>query len=86
MLFPSFRDTWDGGNWQQVQGCPAFVRKRRGGKKMGRLHLNRVAAEKEEHDPKQQSPSVLRVQESGAGSLEGAHSKKHGKGHCHPPW
>lgn len=31
MLFPSFRDTWGGRNWQQVQGCTAvFVRGRRG--------------------------------------------------------
>lgn len=30
MLFPSFRDTWDGGNWQQVQEGSAFVRGRRG--------------------------------------------------------
>lgn len=36
MLFSSFRDTWDGENWQLVQGCPAYCEvgkeeKKRGG-------------------------------------------------------
>lgn len=35
MLFSSFRDTWDGENWQLVQGCPAFVRWERRRKKGG---------------------------------------------------